>query len=182
MDKKQLFEHCYKEYCRAADEVESVYRRCAFLLTAIIVMGGALASLTELSWFTEMFGRVDRFLYASAMLVSLTALGYASVFVWRAALPRKYQKLVPIGVLCNWRADLEKHHRASGSENSGTLVDDASLDLLIERACEAQQLFSEINGSRFGACEKSIRALGFALAGLGLSFIIHQIIALQGAL
>lgn len=179
MNDKEFFELCFDRYKHEESQVDAIYHRVGFLLTALPVLGAVAYHLGQAEFLRKAFLRVDVFIYVASTSASFVCLSLSALFLMWCVLPRGYKAL---NVMREWdakRADFKRWDESNKVDNQAEVVSTLTKGIT-SRTMEAEEHYRKANESRRQKFRWSIIWAGIALAFIALEGFFSMILSLQG--
>lgn len=181
MKDTEFLDFCYQEYLHELGEVDHLYQRCAILLTADIVLAGAVFALSRRDLMAYFGGRFDVSIYYLLLLVVLGLLGVAIFQLVRTVRPSKYER-VNSAAISQWRHAYAQGLRGDGSFSEQVISDavyQSTHQALVDRLTSANDFNFNSNRQRLAKFEIAFRNTARVVPLLGAIAIIHFWLSLR---
>lgn len=181
MNDEKLCDMFHKEYRAELETVERLYRQYQFQVAAIVVLAGAIATLTHGDLLDKLWTRVDVFLYYTFCGLAAGFLFAAAVCLVLSLRPRKFQQLDDLEKWWKWRIDYRAEVVASGfgdgdSAKVDAAVGSVSCERIIERLAQAADWNALQNRTKLKWFHYAYYLIAGAIGSVTLQAIMHAVL------
>ena len=183
MTDERFFEFVYLEYKTDLDLAHTLYQRAGVMLTAIVILAGAAASLGRPDLIEKTLQRLDVLLLQAATLVVACCLICSTYLLFVAAVPRDYPKLTKPFFWDIWRRQYWKQLTEAASddeERNRRFLAEATREAMLERLLESQGMVAYINQKRQRAFQRAVLFMAAAVTALGVQAASVALLRFQG--
>lgn len=166
---REYFEIVYDEYKSELAASDSLYQRATVLITGLVIIGGASASMGRLDLLRFPPDRWELLVAQVAVCLVAIAAIVATVQVFIAIWPRSYPKLTKLFFWSRWRERYWNELTAddpSDEERNRQALSDATIESITERLVDAQAWAAYYNQKRLLALQRGILWAGFAFVAV----------------
>lgn len=182
MKNDDVFKFCYDEYKRSLCTVDDMYRRYPFALTAIAVLGGALATLSRDGLWQHFLIRVDVSAYYLGLATAFGSLVLAVFYLAHSVWPKDYQEIDSAKHFLEWSDSYRQLLKAKGYTDEQ--VEEAVIKSLGESLCQRLSEAVTVNflvaKRRTRSFNRCIYCLTVALTALGVVILSAWVLKMRG--
>lgn len=177
---KEFFELCYRQYEFEMKETNQIYQKVSIVLVFLSILGTLIYNLGRIDIFTQLFSRVDVFLYYLFIMISLLLLGVSVFFAVLFILPRKkkYMTITSMKLWQKWRNDYALYQKQTGSESEEMGI--AFFQEITDKLVEAQANNAPLNEERRQHFYRCVLIASIAVIPVSLQALFYFLIKLQG--
>ncbi len=171
-----FYEICYDQYKIELEEAEKLYQKVAIVFIVLPVLVGATVKMGRIDLLSQLFLRVDIFLYYLSCITSWILIGISAAFAIICVIPRNYKRIGDMEGWHDWRKRYRKYIDESKSKET---VDGAMLRDICPKLADAQTRNASVNEKRRKCFQKSILIAGISIVCIALQGILYLILKLE---
>ena len=173
---RDFYELFYDQYKVELDEAEKLYQKVAIVFIILPILVGATVRIGRIDLLSQLFLRIDIFLYYLSCTVAWILIGISATFAIICVIPRNYKRIGDMEGWHDWRKRYQKYIAESKSEET---VDDAMIRDMCPKLADAQTRNAPINERRRKYFQKSILFAGISVMLVALQGIFYLILKLE---